>query len=164
MSKEINIKYKQENVTFLIDDEDFQKIKDLKFYVDNSKISKTYYIVYYDKEYKNVKKLHRFLMNCPKGKVVDHINGNGLDNRKENLRICTHRENLYNHKPHKNSKNLHKGVVFYKNKRKPYYSFIHVNGKTRYLGCYINAEEAALAYNQAAIKYFGNYAKLNEVN
>jgi hypothetical protein len=106
--------------------------------------------------------LHRVIMNAKKGECVDHINSNTLDNRKCNLRLCVHVDNLKNQKKPKNNTSGYKGVTFYKNlKKKPYRAYININYKQVYLGYYETAEEAGLAYNKAAIKYFNEFAKLN---
>lgn len=76
------------NAEFLVNLEDYEKIKDLCWYE-----SKTGYIHHKDK---SVVQLHRFITNCPRNKVVDHINHNKKDNRRANLRICTQKENMQN--------------------------------------------------------------------
>jgi hypothetical protein len=97
-------------------------------------------------------------MGFPKG-FVDHKNGNSLDNRKENLRLCTIQQNSFNRKP-KNGKLK----VFYLNKSSNKYSAqIGFNNKKIYLGQFKSKEEAAKAYNEAAIKYFGEFACLNKI-
>lgn len=106
--------------------------------------------------------MHRFILNAPKGMDVDHINGDSLDNQRANLRVCTHAENGRN--IHKNNRNMseYKGVRF-KRDRKKYVARIKVNYKSIHLGYYETPDEAALAYNVAAKKYFGEYAWLNQV-
>ena len=101
--------------------------------------------------------LHRLIAGAQKGQVVDHINGNTLDNRKENLRLCTQQENLWNQKQRGN---LYKGVTKHKNK---FCTRLTINGKNLYLGLHSTPEEAAKAYNEAAIKHFGVFARLNNV-
>lgn len=114
---------------------------------------------------RNVGWLHKVLINCPKGKVSDHINGNTLDNRKVNLRICTKLQNQYNQKKHKRATHSqYKGVTFRKElKSKPWEAFIYNGGKGRRLGYFATEIEAAQAYNKAAKKAYGEYARLNNV-
>lgn len=112
--------------------------------------------------------LHRFIMEkiigrkLKKGEIIDHINGNGLDNRRENLRICTQKQNTYNQVSIKNMSSKYKGV-YYRKDAKKYQSKIIPNRKTIHLGYFKTEEEAALAYNLAAIKYFGIFARLNQL-
>lgn len=104
--------------------------------------------------------LHRFIMNPPEGMVVDHINHNPLDNRRDNLRICTQHENSFNSSISSNNKSGIIGVHFDKERNK-WQAKIQVNGKTKYLGRYNTLEEAAEARRQAEIEYFGEYAPTN---
>jgi len=107
--------------------------------------------------------LHRVIMNAPTGILVDHINGNTLDNRKENLRLCTSKENIRN-SGMKNNKTGFKGVKKRNDlNTKPYSARIMVDYKDIHLGYFETAEEAAEAYNKAAIKYFGEFANLNKL-
>jgi len=93
---------------------------------------------------------------------VDHINGDNLDNRKKNLRLCTYAENNRNRKPLENKTSKYKGVGLNKNyKIKTWQARIVKNSKRYSLGYFKNEKEAALAYNQAAKKYFGEFAYLN---
>lgn len=107
--------------------------------------------------------LARAIMEPPVGMVVDHINGNPLDNRKVNLRVCTQKENLRNRRPGR-SMTGYKGVrPDYRRKHPTFNAYITYDGKKRYLGKFSSAEAAAKAYNQEALKIFGEFAKLNEV-
>ena len=108
----------------------------------------------------NTVKLHRYLINAPKGKVVDHINGIPNDCRKSNLRIVSQHQNTMNKKLPKNSTTGYKGVCFDKSKGK-YMAHIHPNRRMVFLGYFSDPKEAAVAYNKAAIRYFGEFAKLN---
>jgi len=111
--------------------------------------------------------MHRQILNVESGFMVDHINGNGLDNRKENLRIVTRSQNLMNSKKPKTGKtSKYKGVNFYKgskNATKCWRAEIRLNGKSIYLGAFYSEKDAAIAYNTAALKYFKQFAKLNEI-
>ena len=91
---------------------------------------------------------------------TDHINHNTLDNHQENLRICTHRQNMKNQKKRPNTTSKYKGVCW-KKKEKKWYVRITVDGNRISLGRFTDEKEAATAYNKAAKKYFGNFAYLN---
>lgn len=105
--------------------------------------------------------MHREIMNAPLGMDVDHINGDRLDNRKSNLRVCTHAENRRNTKTPTTNKSGYKGVSWCIRDNK-WIAFITLNGKSKNLGRYIDIMDAARAYNNAAIKYFGEYARINK--
>lgn len=94
------------------------------------------------------------------GKYTDHINHDGLDNRQNNLRICTHSTNMMNCADHKNSSSKFKGVNWHVPRQK-WLARIMRNGKAHHLGLFEFERDAALAYNRAAIEYFGSFACLN---
>lgn len=98
-------------------------------------------------------------MDAPKGKEVDHKDGNGLDNQKSNLRLCTHKQNTRNSISIKGT-SIYKGVFWCKDRLK-WRAGIKNNYKTINLGYYESEVNAAFAYDKAAIKYFGEYARLN---
>ena len=107
--------------------------------------------------------MHRLISNNKNTKMhTDHINGDGLDNRKINLRICTHSQNLMNRGPQANNKTGYKGVSYDKNLNK-FRATISINGINKNLGSYINLIDAARTYNAAALKYYGEFAKLNVI-
>lgn len=105
----------------LIDDEDYDKIKLYKWYVAYDPTIKNFYVVSMVGKVDNKRKrvsIHRIITNAEKEYVVDHINGNTLDNRKINLRMCTHMENQRNSKKRNNKKESnYKGVYLLKNKK-----------------------------------------------
>ena len=105
-------------------------------------------------------RFHRLIMDVKDGEVVDHINGDPSDCRKENLRIATQHQNSMNHSLNKNSTTGFKGVCLDKRYNK-YMAHIHPDRKMKFLGYYDDPVEAALAYDKAASFYFGEYANLN---
>lgn len=102
--------------------------------------------------------LHRIIMNAPAGAVIDHINGNALDNRRKNLRICTQRQNLWNGRAHRDGSSKYRGVCWNRSNSK---WRVQIQGKT--IGHFTAETDAALAYNAAALDRFGEFAKLNRV-
>jgi hypothetical protein len=107
---------------------------------------------------------HAVIGKPPPGYVVDHINGNRLDNRRGNLRFVTFQQNSFNTRKHQveNVTSRFKGVSYMRDKHK-WRSRIMIGGREKHIGLYGTEEEAALAYNEAAKSYFGEYAKLNEI-
>ena len=106
--------------------------------------------------------LHRLVIDAKKGEYVDHINGDTLDNRRCNLRICTNSENLRNSKTRIDNTSGYKGVS-YKKERKKYIAYININKKRIFLGYYNSKIDAAKAYNIGAKKYHGEFARLNKI-
>ena len=106
--------------------------------------------------------LHREIMKAKNGQEVDHINGDGMDNRRENLRLCSHRENMQNSVKRKNdAASIYKGVHLCKNRWR---SQIKINGKQIHLGNFDHELDAAKAYDGAAIRFFGDFARPNFPN
>ena len=107
--------------------------------------------------------LHRLLMDAKPGVIVDHINGDPLDNRKCNLRLATRTQNAQNQGSHRGTSRF-KGVSWARGRKsRPWVACIYADGKKRNLGYFATEEEAAKVYNDAAIKYFGEFAWLNEL-
>ncbi len=108
--------------------------------------------------------LHREIMGAQDDQVVDHINGNKLDNRQSNLRLCTRLQNSYNRKP--TEKTGTKGVHYEKSRvgSKKWKAYISSTGMKKSLGYYKTRIEAIDAYNEAALRLHGEFARLNDVN
>jgi hypothetical protein len=103
--------------------------------------------------------MHRQIMNPPPGMVVDHIDGNGLNNRRGNLRICTRRQNVCNSRPRR-SRSKYKGVRYEKRRRTWVAEITHL-GRKIYLGSFASETTAAEAYDHKAKELFGHFAKPN---
>ena len=153
----------------LVDDEDFERVSQFKW-------SATF-----DRKYanggrfiakRNVLKLgiwstatlHRFIMHAQKGQIIDHIDGNPLNNQRSNLRFSTRSQNGANNAKllQKHNTSGFRGVSWHKLAKK-WTVTLRVAGKTRYIGLYGDIVNAAKAYNQAAIKYHGEFATLNPI-
>lgn len=152
------------NVSAIVDAEDFDWLNQWTWTAFDGRRGK-----YYAARYKKVAGvsrciyMHRLIMKEPAGLLVDHANGNTLDNRRQNLRVCSKRQNQRNMcKPRHGKSSRFKGVTWDKNKRK-WMAKIKLLGTTRTLGRFHDEKEAAIAYNVAATKYFGEFARLNVI-
>ena len=178
----------------LIDEEDYEKVVEAvtslrkdgtprkgtgKWYAHNPQPHLGDYTYAFDGERR--KSIHRVVMGNPEGMDVDHINGDRLDNRKANLRVCTKSQNSQNKKLRSDSKSGFKGVrlcpehkkkytskktgqtyVRVSKNKKPYQAYIRPpQSRSIKLGCYATAEEAARVYDKKAIELFGEFAYLN---
>jgi hypothetical protein len=147
----------------LVDAEDYEYLSQWKW---RAKIEKNTVYAARDAYTANGKRshirMHRLIMSAPKGMEVDHRDGDGLNNRRNNLRVCTKAQNLTNQRPQKGTSSRFKGV--YRNKRdRQWQAYIKVNGKRKHLGCFASEVEAAKAYNNAAIQFHGEFAWLNDI-
>ena len=109
---------------------------------------------------KTIHYMHREIIGCADGFETDHINGNGLDNRRSNLRQATHSQNGMNKQKSPSGTSKYRGVSLYRPRGK-WQSQIKLNGKNRGLGHFKNELDAALAYDSAAQLEHGTFAKLN---
>ena len=146
----------------LVSDEDFVFLMKWVWGVDTHGYASR---IDYSKGVKMSKRIsmHRLITNAPKGMDVDHINGIRLDNRRENLRLCTRAENCRSRPQSKvRGQTGFIGVVLSSDKRrKRYQAKIKMNGRTVYLGRYFTAEEAARVRDEKAKELHGEFATLN---
>lgn len=153
---------------FIVDDNLSEEINEAKWSVVCRSRNSKGYISSRQKicgEWKTVS-LHRLLAGATAGECVDHINGNTFDNRIENLRVCSHRENMRNIRKKAAATSKYKGVFFISSggkRRKRWASAIMKDYKKISIGYFATEREAALAYNKKATELFGEFAKLNEV-
>lgn len=141
------------NLFVIIDDADYERVNQFKWYVlDNNRNGKTFYALRHNKP----RLLHRFLLNLTDAtQHVDHINGNGLDCRRENLRIATRTENARNRRFTKN-KTGYMGVYKVVDR---YQASVRINGKNKSLGYFKTPEEASEAREAFARLEFGEFYK-----
>ena len=150
----------------IVDDNDYAELNKHKWYAMGSKTSRTHYaargITTNGKLV--IKLMHRIIFGIDSKDIkIDHIDHNGLNNKRSNLRQCTHAENTRNRTciKQRGSTSKYKGVNLFQNKY--YRAQITVNRKNITIGYRKNEKAAALLYNAAAIKYFGEFANLNKV-
>lgn len=148
----------------IVDDEDFEELSKRSWF--NAGSCGLYAAARIDG--KNVF-MHRIIVKAEKPFVIDHINNNSFDNRRSNLRICLGKENQMNlrktlaAKTDRVTTSKYKGVSF-RSDRKRWTAYVGT-GKGRWcLGCFSTQEEAALAYNKAAVERWGEFAKVNVIN
>jgi len=161
----------------LIDDEDFEYLNQWKWTASKSNKSRTYYAIRFTKvgesKEKKTIQMHRVIMDTPRELEVDHIDHNGLNNQKSNLRNCTHKQNRQN-SASSTGTSKYRGVCNYIKKTKGrgrlkdkiYFSkqivaFISIDRKTINLGNFKTEEDAARAYDKKAKEAYGEFANLN---
>jgi hypothetical protein len=135
----------------LVSDEDYEELAQYSWRLSG----KGYAMTYSDGA---ALTMHRLLLGAKKGEEVDHINGDPLDNRRENLRKCTHAENMKNRKMHANNKLGVKGV-YWDVQRTSFRAQIKVDGRKIHLGLFDSVDDASKAYQKASKFYFGEFAR-----
>jgi len=152
------IKLSSGNIAF-VDDEDMPKIAGYSWYeVDG-------YAARMTKRNEGKRKvlfLHRIILPCATGMVIDHINRNRLDNRKCNLRVTSRKNNNINRKRIEGASSPYRGVIWRPHAKK-WKSYIKTDKKQHHLGYFESPEEAAMAYNIAAHDLFGEFAVYNVI-
>lgn len=139
----------------LVDECDYERLSQYKWYM--AKSERNYYAVR-NSGRKRIR-MHREITGAPEDKVVDHIDNDGLNNRRSNLRVCTHKQNSRNARSHKGT-SKYKGVCLHKQYGK-WQTAIGCDGKKVLIGYFDDETEAAKAYDEYARKLFGEYAYLN---
>lgn len=146
----------------LVDDEDFEELNRFKWQAHKS--GKTFYAArrMVDEGKRKFLTMHQSILNPIVGFKTDHKDGNGLHNWRSNLRYATHSQNVANAPKRKGAISIFKGVSplpTYINAR--WVAYIRVNGEGKYLGCFANETDAAVAYDKAAREFFGEFARTN---
>jgi len=142
----------------IVDAHDYERLSKYRWCAVKSR--RTYYAIRSVKRSRVQIRMHRMLLNAPPGLLVDHINNNGLDNRRSYLRLCTHAQNALNQRPHRGTSSRYKGVGWDKSKKKFRASITH-HYKRIHLGYFKCEIEAAKAYDKKAKELFGEFAYLN---
>ncbi len=164
------IKLGKKDLFALVDDEDYELVNKRKWTFECNERKNGLTPVYYARRMQKGKKIrmHRFIMNAKPGEQIDHIDHNGLNNQKSNLRFCNNTENRRNVTPYGKSKYLgvnHLVVNIKRNGIKRTYSYITaqitINKKNTYLGIFQTEEDAAKAFDEMAKIYYGEFANLN---
>jgi hypothetical protein len=153
--------------TAIVDDEDLDYLSQFRWHYSGSdKYGYAEKTTYLGGGRKNQKSehiyLHRFITSAKRDEIVDHINRNRLDNRKENLRVCEKRQNQVNQEMRKDNKSGFKGVCWNRFLNK-WQVGISYRGKNIHLGLFTDIKKAAKVYNQAAIKFHGEFAYINTI-
>lgn len=150
----------------LIDAEDYEKVSQYKWHAAWGERTRSYYAAHSEwvkgSGRPRTIRMHRVILDAPDGLMVDHVNHNTLDNRKENLRLCDQAANSANARQRRDSTAPYKGIEQDRTTGR-WYAHIKVHGKRIYLGVFDEPVEAARAYDQAARVHFGEYAYTNDV-
>ena len=144
-----------------VDDDDYEILKSFTWHIHNKKYAAT---CFYIKETKGTKSLfmHRMIMNPMDGVQVDHIDHDGLNNQRSNLRLCSNSQNSKNVGKRKNTSSKYLGVSYTINRGHKYIvAQIMCDYKKIKIGQFKSEEDAAKAYDKKAIELFGDYANIN---
>lgn len=144
----------------LVDDEDYERVAKYRWYAQGEKNRTKWYAL--RGQWNGVEqvpvRMHTFIMRAVRGTIIDHLNGDTLDNRKENLRACTNSQNTKNRGKQKNNTSGYKGVFAWGNRWR---AKIQSDGVVIHLGAFDIKEDAARAYDREAFVKHGAFAKLN---
>lgn len=146
----------------IVDDSDYEFLNQFKWHAHQNH-GRNWYVERLINQDGKRKELfmHRVILNAPKGMETDHINGDGLDNRRCNLRICTTSENQQNQRVQSRAKSSKFKGVSWRAREQKWRAGIQIHTKQIMLGYFVSEIKAALAYDEAAKKYFGEFAKTN---
>jgi hypothetical protein len=141
-----------------IDDEDFERVNRHKWYAESrgeswyARASFKGKLVY----------MHRFLLGADPGQMVDHKDGDGLNNTRSNIRLCTSAQNNRHARKRRNSASPFKGVCWSKSHQR-WVARIRAEGIFHHLGYFLDERDAAIAYNHAAVEHFREFARINVI-
>lgn len=149
-----------QNKYALVDDGDYEYLSEFKWYYQNTLRGRFEYANRYIKHKGNKRQtilsMHRDLLQAKRGQYCDHVDGNGLNNRRNNIRLCTQSQNRMNSKARSNNLSNFKGVSWHKQSKRWQVYILN-----KYIGLFDSKEAAAKEYNKQAKKHFREFAKLN---
>lgn len=146
----------------VVDDEDYENLSSFRWHYAGAGYAARRRLKA-EGGYDKILYMHRVILGQPDGLDVDHINGNKLDNRRENLRAVTHQQNMLNWNGRSGSSTSKYRGVSWDKCRNLWKAQIQVKGVNAFIGRFTTEDEAALAYNEQAIKHFGAFARPNKV-
>lgn len=147
----------------LVDDEDYEYLMQWIWFCKVDKRGREYAVRNCsDGGKRTTLPMHRVIMNTPDGMETDHRYGDGLNNQRYNLRICTKNQNQHNQTPRSNTRSKYKGVDFHKPSNK-WRARIMLNKRHIQIGMFESEVDAAQAYNFAATEHHGDFAHLNKI-
>ena len=146
----------------LVDDEDFERVNKYSWHVENRSKHNRKYAKHTYRENGKVKGvyLHIFIVGSTAGLDIDHKDHDGLNNQRSNFRITTRANNCHNSRLSKANTSGHKGV-YWKKEYKKWFASIGIKGKNKHLGYFSSKEDAKIAYDEAALEMFGEFAFTN---
>jgi hypothetical protein len=148
----------------LIDDEDYELVSKHKWHAQWDNHARKFYAatsIFTNGKWVSTS-MHRLILNAHTGDIIDHKNNDGLDNTRKNIRKCTHAQNLMNQRISRANTSGYKGVSWNKHQKK-WKAYIDYNTTRKFIGYFNTAIDAAIAYNNAALKYHGEFARLNHI-
>lgn len=144
----------------IVDDDDYDYLMKWTWTVGNGRNTK--YAIGREKKFRI--NMHRIIMKTPENLLCDHIDGNGLNNQKSNLRNCSRSQNQWNRRKTINTSSKYTGVHLFRCRKKTYWmSQIRANKIVHHIGYFKTEEDAALAYNKRATELHGEFARLNKI-
>jgi hypothetical protein len=150
-----------QNKIVMIDDEDYDFLMQWRWFTYTPNKGKSWYVVRHPEIRPGNKiVMHREIMKAPEHLHVDHIDHNGLNNQKINLRLCTNAENSRNKSLHRKCSSTYRGVSWHKGCKR-WVAQMMFSYKKIHLGCFKSEIEAAKCYDENAKKHFGEFANLN---
>ena len=157
------IKLSQGKVAF-VDDEDYEYLNQFRWYACKAHLRDAYYVSRSERiegKRKTIK-MHREIMNAPKGMDVDHKDGDGLNNQRSNLRVCTRSQNIINSKKVIGTTSKYIGVSWSVSHNR-WRVYLRVNNKQKFLGQFKTELEAGIIYNIVARRYYGEFVRPNKL-